>query len=672
MDGELKKIKKVYGEDFAKLCRTLFPRLLDEEGRLLGILLKNFAPSHSLFDEIVSQTKVFEFKGFVYKEAGIATPEIRDIDKTPEQLLASVGYKLYRCKNDRDVKSFRKYYEKDEQLCTFRDSNRIKRCDIFFAVREDVENIKRSDFKNPIREDRYGTSVMSFQFDKEDGDLSIKNRYNHTVENPDATYSNDLDSIVPGLTDSFAKYYGIDSRIDYSRIPPLLIAHYVTDKNNRAYRFNICVGGTYFCDNNVVIKSDRTPIQYDKSRYELIGTFLIDKAEKTMRDLSGNEDSFQNLFVDVDKIETKKGENETRKIIVTKNDGTFFTIVVDKTNTMIHYENQFQTEVEEGFLKHDMMIKSVSIPNAKKIGDYFLYSNSRIKDIDLPEVEEIGSDCLKQTTNLRSMNFPKLRKVGDKFLYNATEIKSAGFPSLEETGEMFLCYASKLEYIEAPKLREVGVNAFRQCVHLKALDLPSLEVAGDMFLRDHRTFDVVSFPALRTIGKEFMFGNRAAKIVNLPAAETIDDSFMPYDEKVSSVYLPNVKKIGNKFLHQVKALREISLPEVEEIGVSFLYKNERLRKFYAPKLKILCNNAFYNNKRLREVDLPKAEMLGSWVLHSNKRLRLLSLPNLVRRGDCVLSQKGTIKKVRISNKKLIPSHWRTNDIEVVGSGEPSI
>ena len=146
MEGELKRIKKLYGENFAKLCRTLFSRILDNEGKLLEILLQNFAPTHSLYRELVSQDKVFEFKGFIFSKAGISTPERKDIDKTPEELLAGVGYKLYKCKNDREVKSFKKYYDKDELLCTFRDSNRVKTQDVFFVVREDVDSIIREDF----------------------------------------------------------------------------------------------------------------------------------------------------------------------------------------------------------------------------------------------------------------------------------------------------------------------------------------------------------------------------------------------------------------------------------------------------------------------------------------------------------------------------------------------
>ena len=56
-----------------------------------------------------------------------------------------------------------------------------------------LSRIRSENFKKPIREDEYGTSVMSIQFTKDEAHtLSIKNRYNHSVVNPDATFSNNL------------------------------------------------------------------------------------------------------------------------------------------------------------------------------------------------------------------------------------------------------------------------------------------------------------------------------------------------------------------------------------------------------------------------------------------------------------------------------------------------
>lgn len=40
---EFKKIKDIYGERFAKLCREMFPTILNQEGELLSILEKTFS-----------------------------------------------------------------------------------------------------------------------------------------------------------------------------------------------------------------------------------------------------------------------------------------------------------------------------------------------------------------------------------------------------------------------------------------------------------------------------------------------------------------------------------------------------------------------------------------------------------------------------------------------------
>lgn len=40
---ELKKIKKTYGENFMKMCRSLFPTLLEDEGKLYEILNMSFS-----------------------------------------------------------------------------------------------------------------------------------------------------------------------------------------------------------------------------------------------------------------------------------------------------------------------------------------------------------------------------------------------------------------------------------------------------------------------------------------------------------------------------------------------------------------------------------------------------------------------------------------------------
>ena len=53
LNKDLEIIKKKYGENMMKLCRELFPSILEEEGVLSKIILSNFYPNHNLYDDII-------------------------------------------------------------------------------------------------------------------------------------------------------------------------------------------------------------------------------------------------------------------------------------------------------------------------------------------------------------------------------------------------------------------------------------------------------------------------------------------------------------------------------------------------------------------------------------------------------------------------------------------
>lgn len=82
---------------------------------------------------------------------------------------------------------------------------------------EEQWHIKPSD--NPEREDEYGTSVISIQILKTGGFISIKNRYNHTVANPDNTFNSNPDAIIYGLSDALKHHFNVDYSSQLSQIP---------------------------------------------------------------------------------------------------------------------------------------------------------------------------------------------------------------------------------------------------------------------------------------------------------------------------------------------------------------------------------------------------------------------------------------------------------------------
>ena len=146
MDNQdLKYIKKHYGENFAHLCRELFPTILETPGLLQKVITDHFAPSRSLADDISESLEIRDaFKSFVFSQIDVEKESSQEkIIKNPEDLLKKAGYILYpECKTEEDVQAFKKYYEPGEALCTF-NGGRLSYCRVWFAVKENVDDIKR-------------------------------------------------------------------------------------------------------------------------------------------------------------------------------------------------------------------------------------------------------------------------------------------------------------------------------------------------------------------------------------------------------------------------------------------------------------------------------------------------------------------------------------------------
>lgn len=424
---ELNRIKKLYGEKFMHFCRSIFPTLLEQEGLLTEVLKSTFATnSRTLYDDIVNNDLEEEFKNYIYSKIDVEKemPEIIG-EKTPYQLLDENGYNLYECNSEEEIQSFKKYYKSGEELCTFR-GNRLNRCVVFFAVKKDVEEIKREDFNNPKREDEYGTSVMSIQFTKsQNSTVSIKNRYNHTVNNPDATYGNDLDKIAPGLTQSFDKLLSERGlTLNSSNIEAFSIPGYVVADDGKYYKYNMEINGNYYCPGNVIIDHGNV-IKLEPEKQELIDYFILDKENKTLSlyddpilFLTG--DSFIDGFKNIDSIEMANNNNSEQKTktitIKEKSSDKPITIEINKeSNSIIGYTNENLVNLGDNFLMYNKQLSELNVPNVTNIGADCLANNKELKKFEAPNLDPFKYDFfikphMKMNRKLSELYVPNLTK----------------------------------------------------------------------------------------------------------------------------------------------------------------------------------------------------------------------------------------------------------------------
>lgn len=508
---ELNRIKKLYGEKFMHLCRSLFPTLLEQEGLLTNVLKSTFATnSRTLYDDIVNSDLEEEFKNYIYSKIDVEKEKQEIIgEKTPYQLLDENGYNLYECNSEEEIQSFKKYYKPGEELCTFR-GGRLNSCVVFFAVKKDAEEIKRKDFNNPKREDEYGTSVMGIQFTKsQNSTVSIKNRYNDKVNNPDATYGNDLDRIAPGLTQSFEKLLlkrGLT--LNSSNIEAFCIPGYVVADDGKYYKYNMEIDGNYYCPGNVIIDHGDV-IKLEPEKQELIDYFILDKENKTLSlyDISLGRDSFIDGFKNIDSIEMANNNNSEQKTktitIKEKSSDKPITIEINKeSNSIIGYTNENLTNLGDNFLGYNEQLSEFNVPNVTSIGEFCLANNKELKKFEAPNVKIIKDGFLLSNNKLSKFEVPNVTCIGNSVLMFNKDLEKFEASNVKKIGDCFLNYNEKLREFKVPNVTCIGNDVLENNKSLKKIDAPNAEWIGSYFLTNNTKLSELYVPNLTKESKE--------------------------------------------------------------------------------------------------------------------------------------------------------------------------
>ena len=608
MKNELDKIKKYYGEEMMHLCKRLFPTILEKKGKLFELLANNFAFSKFLYDDIVKENKINDFKdyilSFIEKDNNLTKSS-----KNPFTLMDEAGYILYECKNEKEVSKFIKYYESCEMICTFHERRTTDHY-VFFAVKKDVDDIKRNDFKCPKRDDLYGTSVISIQFSKGNvNTLSIKNRYNHTVDNPDATFSNNLDNIIPGLTDSFQKAYNLNI---FPEDHIFELDNYFKGKNGKLYKYNYEIDEIYYCPNNIIISGDMIH-EYEKEKYIIADYFIIDLIHKKIELFDDYlfDDGFE-INKPINKIEIAN-ESYGKKIHFYGNDYYIF-IKLNKLNQIIFYESNLK-EIDDNFLYYNKTLKTFINKEVVEIGNNFLPYNNVLTNLDIPKVQNIGDDFLEQNSSLKNVNLLYLENVGNNFLKNST-FYTIDFPSLKSCKNQFLGFNNLLKEINLPNIENIQ-NFFLLCnTRISHINFPNLKEVGKGFMKHNNTIVDVNLPELKIIGDEFLENNNKLKTINLPSVLKIGNYFLKFNEGLENISAPNLLYIGNNFLRNNNGLLCIEFNKIEIVGYNFLCSNYNILKVIMPNLK-MCGDNFLNSAfNLKEFDFSSLYETGKYFINT--------------------------------------------------------
>ncbi|MBR3116848.1 MAG: hypothetical protein IKF36_03125 [Bacilli bacterium] len=597
---DLKMIKDKYGEKMMHFCRTLFPSLLEQEGLLFKILSEHFDYNRSLYDDIKEEFVEEEFKDYIYSFVDVETEKVKSA-KTPKELLEEAGYDLYECHSEDDIQSFSKYYAEDEIICTITFGGRLNRCFVFFAVKKDVDKIKRTDFTTPKREDEYGTSVISIQFTRgEINTLSIKNRYNHTVNNPDATFSNNLENIIPGLTDAFEREYGLN--IDSNK-REFALDSYVIANDGKFYKFNYEINNVYYCANNVIIDNFEVK-RLDKAKYILADYYIIDKVNKTIS-LHDDKisDSFTRSIGKINRIEETVDKATNNRSIIINNS---IIIEMDRDNRIVKFVNNEIEFIEDDFMFYNKFVQVIEIPNVKRIKDNFMRNNFSLRKFSSSELVDVGNGFLKYNFGIEDAVLPNLISVGDDFLKSAS-FPIISFPNLKYIGDHFMTNCSTTFKLDLPKVEIIGNNFLDHNAYLLEINMPKLIKVGNSFLRNNESINHVYLPLLRTVGHYFLGANRGLEELKLESLEEAGIAFLRTNEMLKSISLPRLLSVGNDFMLENISVTEVDFPNLEEIGSNFMMSNKAAKEVNLVRVKKIGGNFMYSNNAVTKVRMDEVE-----------------------------------------------------------------
>ena len=534
------QIKKQNGEAFAKAIRAYDNGIFDVPN-IVNIVQYAGRESEPIIPYLESLKKI--------------KIETQSAIKDPIALLADAGYEAWYADTVEKQNAISKYYASGEELCTFRDPNRYKNYYIINAVRRDADQLNRDDFRGrEEREDTYGTSVLSIQILKSGGFISIKNRYNHKVPNPDNTFGSNPDNIIRGLSDSLSQYF----HVDFSSVKGCVPDPFIVFKK-QLLRYHLEVEGVYIGDGFYLKNGILNTIDRDKEI--LMGTFILNLKEKTIRNIGPRYDCFPWYL---------EKEIHGKTVQVTKDGDKRHVFVIDPQNRTP--KNKIAT------IRGGRLI-ALTLPTTKCIaGDFFLSNDQYLEEFNAPDLEEIKDHFLVYNKRLQILNLPVLKKVGNCFLQSNQGLRNVCLPALQRAGTFFLKENENLVMFNAPMLEEVG----------------------EQFLSESRV-QRLNLPFLKKVGSGFMVGNGFISDVRLPSLTSVGHYFLAHARRLQRLRLPSLEKADNYFLMEGVSLEELDLPHLERVGIGFLSSNEKLRTANLPALQEVGDQFMPRNWRLTQL-----------------------------------------------------------------------
>ena len=509
----------------------------------------------------------------------------------PLALLDLAGYDAYVADTFEKQNSIQKYFEYEEELCTFKDPKRYKYYHIINAVKKNVHEIKRDAFYGKERrEDEYGTSVISIQILKKGGFISIKNRYNHTVEACDNTFNSNPDNIIMGLSNALRNFFNVDFS---AREVPIPCGY--TFQNGQIIQYELEKNNTYF-GKDFYLKDGRI-VQINKDYQLMIMPFIIDLKERKVFNPAGVIDGIK----DVLEAEIQKGSLQ----------------VLNQNGMKVLMQGK-----KAVLYVHEGMLKRLCLQNLVEMPTNSLKHFKGLEEVDAPNLKVINEWCFENLKNLKKVNLPSLETLYS-FSFKGTDADVYA-PKMQEKGIYF--FGSLAIDIKNKEIKTKGGYHSEFCTFLQSIILNNT-VSVKQYLDGICELMINEEPF-------FKFKNGKLVKIALGKITQLDAGVIHNLTDLEEVHLPNVSYVWSGNFNECPKLKKIFLPKVTEIGSNVFCECESLEEIDCPKVRYLEWQCVNDNPNLKKVSMPKLEKTKDYCFNHNG-LEELHLPLLEKvKSNC--------------------------------------
>lgn len=323
--------------------------------------------------------------------------------------------------------------------------------------------------------------------------------------------------------------------------------------------------------------------------------------------------------------------------------------------------------------------------------------NTKLKNIEFPDVSYIGVYGLSRCVSLTSISLPFVEIIDASVFKECTMLSSIYLPQASKIGYGAFSSCNYLRYVDLPKATSIGLWAFSMCGQISYYNLPAMMsltgtmlgtnqelqtlILSDYVFMENNTFSVAaklsnfSIPAYLVakgetvlpvsyrsqlssanfmlpsyhstfstateiedgvygIDSNVMGNNNSLARVSLPYCWYLGSGCFKGCVSLSEVYAPNVRYMGESVFYGCVALQSINFPELSGIIESSMFYNcSALTEVNLPKIKTLYTSTFYNHYRLVSVHLDNAQHIGSSAFMYCRKLSDVFMPNVLTIGS---------------------------------------